>query len=423
VQPGAQFCDICGQPSAAYASGGVGAAAGPDQHSMTPLGAPPPSADSRQGWHAPPPDIHLPPINPDQEDDPWASWYGKPRGQRRDTPSATLPRVQQPGYGPGPGQPYAEGPQYDGAPQYGATEAYGGQPYSGQQYPGQQPGAQQYPEQPYPGQQHPEQPYPGQQHPDQQYGGSQQYGQYNGPMAGGQEYSGGQYGGGPEYPGAMPYADSQPYPPGGPRSRARGRGRLIPALAIGGVALIAIVALVVANSGGGSPSPNASTGSSGATISAPPVSDAAQKAAAQRLAALLPPLGDDHATVVGAVGDLDGCKHLKPARTDLGTVTQNRDNLLAQLRTLPGRSALPADLMSALTDAEQASAQVDGHLHDWAQDLINGGCDPKTARSDPQYQASLGGDSIASSDKAKFVSLWNPLAKKYGLATYQVDQL
>jgi len=398
VQPGAQFCDICGQPSAAYANGGVGGAPGPDQHSMTALGAPagppPPMAGSRQGW-PPPPDIQLPPINPDQEDDPWASWYGKPRTPRRDTPSATMPRVQQPGYGPG--QPYADDPQQDGSPPYGATEAYGGQPYPGQPYAaGQQ--------------------YPG-----------QQYGQYSGPAAGGQ------YGSGPEYGGAMPYADSQPYPPGGsqfggapggppgPRRGLLSRGRLIPALAIGAVALIAIVALVVANSGGGSPSPSASTGSSGATAS--PGSAAAQKAAAQNLAKLLPQSGSDHAAVNAAVGDLDACKRLKPARTALGTAQQNRENLLAQLRVLPGRSALPADLLATLTTAEQASAQVDGHLHDWAQDLINDGCNPKTAQNDPQYQASLGGDTTASSNKAKFIQLWNPLAKKYGLPTYQVGQI
>ena len=388
VQPGAQFCDICGQSSAAYANGGAGAAGGPDQYPMTPLGAPagppPPSANSRQGW-PPPPDIQLPPINPDQEDDPWASWYGKPRGQRRDTPSATQPRVTQQGYGPG--QPYADDPHYDG------------QPYPGQPYPGQ--------------------PYPAGQYPGEQYG------QYSGPAAGGQ------YGGGQEYAGAMPYPDSQPYPPGGPqfggapgpRGGLRSRGKLIPALAIGAVALIAIVALVIANSGGGSPSPNASSGSAGATTSATPASDAAQKAAAQQLAALLPQSGSDHAAVNAAVGDLDACKRLKPARTALGTAQQNRENLLAQLRTLPGRDALPPDLLAALTAAEQASAQVDGHLHDWAQDLINGGCDPKTAQNDPQYQASLGGDTTASTNKAKFIKLWNPLAQKYGLQTYQTGQI
>jgi hypothetical protein len=401
VQPGAQFCDICGQPSAAYANGGVGAA-GPDQQTMTAYGAPPPAADSRQGW-PPPPDIQLPPINPDQEDDPWASWYGKPRSPRRDTPSATIPRVQQQGYGPG--QPYADDTQYDGNPPYGASEGHGGQPYPGQ-------------------------PYAAGQYPGQQYGGAQQYGQYSGPAAGGQ------YGGGPEYGSAMPYADSQPYPPAdpqfggapgggapGPRGGLRSRGRLIPALAIGAVALIAIVALVIANSGGGSPSPSASTGPTGASTSAPPVSAAAQKAAAQQLAKLLPQSGSDHAAVNAAVGDLDSCKRLKPARTALGSAMQNRENLLAQLRTLPGRSALPADLLSALSGAEQESAQVDGHLHDWAQDLINGGCNPKTAQNDPQYQASLGGDTLASNDKVKFVGLWNPLAKKYGLPTYQWEQL
>jgi hypothetical protein len=353
-----------------------------------PAGPPPPSADSRHGW-PPPPDIEFPPINPDQEDDPWASWYGKPRGQRGDTPSATLPRVQQ-GYGPG--QPYADDTQYDG-------QSYPGQPYPGQPYPGQQP----YATEQYQGQQ-----YPGQQYPGQQYGGPQQYGQY---------------GDGQEYPGAMTYAGSQPYPPGGPRGGLRSKKGLIPGLAIGGVAVIAIVALIVANSGGGTPNQAGGTGSAGPTTTSAPPSDAAQKAAAQQLAALLPQSGSDHAAVNAAYSDLSACKRLKSARTALASATQNRQNLLAQIRSLPGKDALPAGLVTALTGAEQASAQVDGHLHGWAQDLINGGCDPKTAKNDPEYQASLPGDTTATNDKAAFIALWTPLAQKYGLQAYTSSQI
>lgn len=474
VLPGAQFCDICGQPSAGLADGGLAAAPGVEQQpsrlaldpagspppppalssQLPPASPPPPPAGSHQGWPAPP-DIHQPPINPDQADDPWASWYGKPRSSRLDSPSSTLPRVPPGSLPPppppgGPGysgqgydaqaydtQGYAAGLQYGGPPAGPGGPHYGGGPQYG-------PGPQQY----GPGPQYgPTEVYGGPQYPGQQYGGPQQYpgqgpggngaygndafnGGYGGPAGGGQNYPG-------PYTDPIPYAD-QEYGPGpygdpgmggrhGARGTLRSRGPLIPLLAIGAVAVVAIMALVFASSNGGTPAPAASSSGTGATTptgsASTDASGTAERRAATQLSALVSQSGKYLAAVNAGVSDVESCKSLRAARSAFGTSARNRQDLLVRLGTLPDRSALPAAMLADLTSAWQASIQVDTDLRNWAQDEISGGCNPKKVTSDPQYQASLGYDTPATTGKQKFAQEWKPIAAKYNLPSYQWTQL
>ena len=483
VQPGAQFCDVCGQPYAPVADGG---SAMPTMTTLGPASTPPPpSPASRQAWPAPPPEIHQPPINPDQADDPWASWYG-PKRPSQDSPSATLPRVtpapgppggsyDAQGYGPGPGygpdQGYAGGPQgsyagpdqgYAGGPQgsYGGPDqgyaggpqgSYGGpdQGYSaaptyagsaaptyggGPQYGGspQQWAGPQDPGGPQGG---------GPQYPGQPYGGPQQYpdGGYQGPMAGGPQSMG--YAGTQQYDpryGTEPLGAAPPYGPdqyGDPGAgqrpgllgSLRSRGPLIPALAIGAAAVIAVVALVLANgSSGGSPNATAATsGTTGSTTgsSAQGGNGAAEQTAAVALNKLLAQSGKYRAEVNAALGHVEACKSLRASRDAFGASASNRKSLLAQLAVLPDRSALPAGMLSDLTTGWQASVQVDSDFQAWAQDEMGGGCNPKTVTSDPHYQASNPYENPASSGKAEFAQAWKPIAAKFGLPEYTQYQL
>ena len=79
-------------------------------------------------------------------------------------------------------------------------------------------------------------------------------------------------------------------------------------------------------------------------------------------------------------------------------------------------------MIQALTSAWQASAQADQDFAQWAQDEATQGCTPND-QSDRNYQAAAGPDNQATADKRAFVNLWNPIATRYGLATYQWDQL
>jgi len=420
----------------------------PTMTTLGPAGAPPPpSPISRQAWPAPPPEIHQPPINPDQADDPWASWYGKPRKLSQESPSATLPRVTPPpgqpgtsydaqGYGPGqgynPGQGYGPEAGYSAAPTYGgAAPTYAGAP----QYGGSPP--------PWGGPQDPG--GPGQQYPGQPYGGPQQYpegtasfgaGGYAGPTAGGSMPYAGTQQYDPRY-GTEPFGAAPPYgpdqyadPDAGQRPGLLGalksRGPLVPALAIGAVAVIAVVALVLANgSSGGSPNATAATSGttgSSAASSAQGGNGTAEQTAAVALNNLLSQSGKYRAEVNAALGNVEACKSLRASRDAFGASAANRRNLLAKVAALPDRAALPPAMLQDLVSGWQASVQVDSDFQAWAQDEM-GGCNPKSVTSDPHYQASNAYEDPASSGKAEFAQAWRPIAAKFGLPKYTQYQL
>lgn len=262
---------------------------------------------------------------------------------------------------------------------------------------------------------------PAQYGPPGQYGGSGQYGapaQYGMPGPYGEP---GQYGP-PQWPGGQG-------PGGMPRTLPRGFSRVPrpPRAMLAVVAGVVVVVVAVTgvfltmrgNAGAGVPDTTAGGGTPTATASSP--SSTAEKQAATALAALLPQSGTDRGDVIDAVTAVQGCKTLPKDARIFSRAAMNRQTLLTKLSSLPGRSALPPALVSDLTGAWQASAQVDTDLAKWATDAI-AHCrrgNPK----DPNLVASYGPDGQASTGKAAFVKLWNPLARSFGLTTYTVDQL
>jgi len=199
----------------------------------------------------------------------------------------------------------------------------------------------------------------------------------------------------------------------GPR---RSRRPLIPVIVA--AALAAVVAGVVifwAHSG--------STGASGATGTTPSsVSQDARRQAAVRLSGLLAQSVTDRATVIDAAADVRGCgSSLRQDARTFAHAGSSRQRLLSRLGSLPGRSLLPAAMLQDLTGAWQASAQVDTDLARWAEDNIARGCH-RNGRSDAGLRASYVPESQAAADKQAFASLWDPVARRYGLTTYQPNQ-
>jgi hypothetical protein len=78
--------------------------------------------------------------------------------------------------------------------------------------------------------------------------------------------------------------------------------------------------------------------------------------------------------------------------------------------------------VSDLTGAWQASQQVDQDYAQWASDESSNGCTQQDYR-DPSYAAAAGPNNTATADKTAFTGLWNALAQKYGLATYDQSQI
>jgi hypothetical protein len=200
---------------------------------------------------------------------------------------------------------------------------------------------------------------------------------------------------------------------GGPPRSGR---RLVPVIvAVVLVAVVAGIAIFRGHSG--------STAASGATGTTPSASsqDARQQAAV-RLSGLLAQSVTDRAAVIDAAADVRGCgPSLRQDEQTFARAASSRRRLLSRLGSLPGRSLLDAAMLQDLTRAWQASAQVDADLARWADDNIARGCQ-RTSRSDANLRASYAPEGQATAGKDAFVSLWNPVARRYGLTTYQPNQ-
>ena len=166
-------------------------------------------------------------------------------------------------------------------------------------------------------------------------------------------------------------------------------------------------------------SPASSSASSAASSPALPPG----RQAAQALAALLAQSGTDRAAVTQAVSAVAACSPgLSQAETTFSTAASSRQALLGKLAALPDRSALPAAMLQDLTTAWQASGQADQDFANWTRDEISHGCST-SYQSDASYQAAMGPDGQATTDKKAFAALWTAIANEYGLPVYQYNQI
>jgi hypothetical protein len=202
-------------------------------------------------------------------------------------------------------------------------------------------------------------------------------------------------------------------------------------LAIAGAAVLAIVATVAvlslsgnpSSSSGTSPTAAAGAGAKPTATSSASGQSLTERQAASQLAALLKQSGSDHAAVTDAVLNVEACgKNLGADAQTFSTSATNRETLLARLADLPGRSSLPAGMISDLSGAWEASASVDTDLAKWANHAATAGCHGGDLNYS-SYKASIRDDTPATNGKQAFVSRWNPLAKQDGLPTYQAAQL
>jgi hypothetical protein len=325
----------------------------------------------QQGGPYPPPGqyptaVQYPATGSFQQPGPPQPWPGAPTG--------AMPAAGAPAWPAGPAQPgYPPGGQY---PQGGAYPGL----YGNGQYPGAQYGQDQFP-------------------PPAQFGPGVQYGPDGMPLSGGA--------GGKGLLGKLPF-----------------KRPLVPVTVAAGVVIIVVAALALSSQGGSS----SNTASNGSPAGATPTASSStgttaltQQQAATTLAGLLSQSGTDHADVNAAVTNVEGCKGLASDARTLSKAAANRRTLLTKLAQLPGRSALPAAMISDLTNGWQASATVDADLAKWATSEA-GHC-KKNDFKNPAYASSLPSDSKATNGKTAFVGQWNGLAHKYGLARYTPSQI
>lgn len=205
----------------------------------------------------------------------------------------------------------------------------------------------------------------------------------------------------------------------------RPRGPVVPAVGVAAV-IIVIAGIIVLTRGGGSSQNTAGTGAAAptatATAAAQPQPNPQEKQAATELATLLSQSGGDRGGVNHAYFAVQACKTLPADRKVFAKAAGNRRALVSKLHGLPDVSALNPAMIQALSQAWQASAQADSDYANWASSLEHG-CKPGKTASNPNLKASYGPDGQATAGKQQFTKLWNPLAAKYSLRSYQPGQL
>ncbi len=231
----------------------------------------------------------------------------------------------------------------------------------------------------------------------------------------------------------IPPAAAPPDPPEGP-GRPRRRG-LLTAIVVLAVAVVGVVIALVATAPGTS-TPTAGSPSSGVAGRGPATTVPASTSTStsttlsaqalpqgQALTALLAQSSGSRSQVGTATAAIASCGDLAGAQSTLTAAQASRQALLGQLGQLD-LSALPqsAALVDALTAAWQSSATSDGSYAQWAADEQAKPCVPNDA-ADPAYQGALAADGQASTAKARFASLWNPIATSLGLQQWQPGQL
>jgi hypothetical protein len=203
-------------------------------------------------------------------------------------------------------------------------------------------------------------------------------------------------------------------------------------VAIGGVAAGLLIARAhtssgtVAGQGHSTPAQGASSPGSPASPSpgsSPPQSAAssAEQQGADNLSALLSQSVSDRGTINDAYNDVQSCgPALAQDQATFQQAVTSRQGLLSRLGSMPDAAALPAGMISSLTQAWQASITADQDFAAWAQDE-SASCTPNG--SDANLSAASGPDNQATQDKTAFVASWNPVAQQYGLPTYSQGQL
>jgi hypothetical protein len=159
---------------------------------------------------------------------------------------------------------------------------------------------------------------------------------------------------------------------------------------------------------------------SSTTITTPLVNE---QQAAQSLSTLLSQSVLDRSEINAASNDVTSCgPSLSQDSQTFDTASSSRQSLITQLSALPGASAFSPEMIQSLTSAWQASEQVDQDYANWANSEYENGCVPNDT-SNTYYQEAVTPNQEATTDKQTFANLWNPIATKYGLPTYQWNQL
>jgi hypothetical protein len=236
-----------------------------------------------------------------------------------------------------------------------------------------------------------------------------------------------------------PFTDPKPTAPTPtvPASRPPAKRKWGPWLVAGAFAavLIAVVLFVTLRSSPSHPvvvvttSTTTTPPSTTTTVPSTPVVSPASQAA--EITRLLSPGPSERSALQSSVDvvqqsvDSGSCSAGVPgAVTEIGTIANDRAVLLSQLSSV-SLSAIPNGslALSDLKSAWQISGRIDRAFEQWASEEESNDC--SVSDSDiPSYQATATLDPISTSMKARFVSIWNPIAESLNQpANWTADEI
>ncbi len=155
-------------------------------------------------------------------------------------------------------------------------------------------------------------------------------------------------------------------------------------------------------------------------------------AAAQRqahgMALLLTESARARSAITAASKDLENCsaggQNLSADASTFESAANERRHLIGTLNSLDV-AAIPDGraVVSSLLTAWNASVASDQAYAGYAQDeKLKATCVPND-QSDANFRAAQAADQRASTTKEEFLSLWNPVARRYGQPTYTQNQI
>ncbi|SOD63607.1 hypothetical protein SAMN06297387_111156 [Streptomyces zhaozhouensis] len=151
------------------------------------------------------------------------------------------------------------------------------------------------------------------------------------------------------------------------------------------------------------------------------------RAQAEALSELLADSNDSRDAVIESVAAIRSCERLDAAADDLRAAADQRTGMVDRLNELT-LDELPdnGDLIAALTEAWQASAEADEHYAAWADEArANRGevCRGGQARHTERAGQGDAASGRATEAKERAAGLWNPLAGQYALPERAATQL
>lgn len=146
---------------------------------------------------------------------------------------------------------------------------------------------------------------------------------------------------------------------------------------------------------------------------------------AKALDKLLADSNNSRDAVIRSVQNIKACENLDRATADLKGAAQQRRSLVTRLGSL-SVDKLPrnAELTASLTKAWQASASADDHYAAWAQQVKGKkGCKDGKARVTGRTAQGNAASGEATKAKNEASTLWNSIARTYGLTERRSSQL